>query len=103
MRRRSFMALSGATLVCGCSGAVHRLPAISDGNLALAQSELRLAGVPSQRRSLSDDEVLATLDAAGRRILAPAFQTCSEMGVGVCDWKFRLSRDSSINAGALPA
>ena len=51
MRRRSFLALSGACLVCGCAGAVHQLPEISQGNLGLAQTEVRGAGGPPPRRA----------------------------------------------------
>ncbi len=103
MRRRSFMALSGASLVCGCSGAVHRMPAISEGNLALAQSEVREVGGPPPRRNVPEDEVLAILNAASRRIVSPAFDMCQEMNVGVCEWKFRLSPSRVLNAGAYPA
>ena len=56
MQRRSFMALAGSGLVCGC-GAVHQLPAVSDGNIAMAQAEVRMAP-PPQRRWVSDDEVV---------------------------------------------
>lgn len=102
MRRRSFMALSGACLVCGCSGAVHRLPEISQGNLSLAQTEVQGAGGPPLRRVVADDEVFETLRAALRRIHAPAQQVCTEMNVGVCEWKFGVLRDRSLNAGAWP-
>ncbi len=102
MRRRSFMALSGACLVCGCSGAVHQLPEISQGNLGLAQTEVRGAGGPPSRRAVTDDEVLETLRSAARRIHAPAAQVCGEMNVGVCEWQFRVARDRSMNAGAWP-
>jgi predicted Zn-dependent protease len=101
MRRRAFMALSGACLVCGCSGAVHQLPEISRGNLSLAQIEVQGLG-PPQRRTVSDDEVLQTLRAASGRIRGPAAQVCGEMNVGVCTWQFRAVRDSSMNAGAGP-
>jgi predicted Zn-dependent protease len=102
MRRRSFMALSGACLVCGCSGAVHQLPEISRGNLSLAQTEVQGAGGPPQRHAVTDDELLKILNAAGRRIHAPAAQVCGEMNVGVCQWQFRAVRDTSLNAGAGP-
>jgi predicted Zn-dependent protease len=102
MRRRSFLALLGACLVCGCAGAVHQLPEISQGNLGLAQTEVRGAGGPPPRRALTDDEVLETLRSATRRIRAPATQVCSEMNVGMCEWQFRASRDGSLNAGAWP-
>jgi predicted Zn-dependent protease len=102
MRRRSFLALSGACLVCGCSGAVHQLPEISRGNLGLAQTEVREAGGPPLRRSVTDEEVLETLQSAERRLRAPAAQVCGEMNVGVCNWHFGAARDSSMNAGAWP-
>ena len=102
MRRRSFLALSGACLVCGCSGAVHQLPEISQSNLGLAQTEVQGAGGPPSRRTVTDEEVLETLRSAERRIRAPAAQVCGEMNVGVCEWKFGAVRDRSMNAGAWP-
>ena len=102
MRRRSFLALSGACLVCGCSGAVHQLPQVSEMGLAMAKSEVQMAGLP-QRRLVSDDEVVETLRSAVGRIEAPAMQLCHEVDVGVCDWKFHAARDRTVNAGALPS
>src|SRR5262249_477462 len=49
-----------------------------------------------------DDEVRLILRSATERIQAPAFQVCTEMNVGVCDWKFRALHDGSMNAGAAP-
>ncbi len=102
MRRRSLMALSGACLVCGCAGAVHRLPQLSDGNLSLAQTEVSGAGGPPARRVVSDEEVVEVLQSALSRIRPPAYQVCREMNVGVCEWKFRAMKDRSLNAGAGP-
>jgi predicted Zn-dependent protease len=102
MRRRSFMALSGASLVCGCSGAVHQLPQISRNNLGVARTEVQGAGGPPVRRFVTDEEVVEALRSALRRIRAPGAQVCGEMNVGVCDWTFRAVRDSSLNAGSRP-
>lgn len=102
MRRRSFMALSGAWCVCGCAGAVHQLPQISSGNLSLAQTEVQGAGGPPRRHAVSDDEVLDILRSATRRIRGPAQQVCHEMNVGVCQWRFRVLADRSMNASAGP-
>ncbi|NDH63931.1 MAG: hypothetical protein EBY18_20330 [Alphaproteobacteria bacterium] len=106
MQRRSFMALSGALTgacaLCGCSGAVHRLPQLNDGNLSMAQTEVQGAGGPPQRRAVSDEEVTATLKSALGRIRPPAHQVCREMNVGVCEWNFRALPDRSMNAGAGP-
>ena len=87
MQRRSFMALAGSGLVCGC-GAVHQLPAVSDGNIATAQAEVRMAP-PPLRRWVSEDEVARTLRAAIQSVRAPAANLCHEMAVGVCDWSFQ--------------
>ena len=100
MRRRSFLALSGASLVCGCSGAVHQLPEISRSNLGLAQTEVRGSGGPPLRRSVTDEEVLEIQRNAERRIRVPAAQVCGEMNIGVCQWQFSAVRDSSMNASA---
>lgn len=100
MRRRSFAALTGACLVCGCSGAVHRLPQLNDGNLSMAQTEVQGAGGPPQRRAVTDEQVVETLRSSLRRIRPPAAQVCREMNVGVCEWKFRAMKDRSMNAGA---
>lgn len=99
MRRRSFLALSGAFCVCGCAGAVHRLPQIDGGSLSLAQGEVQSAGAP-QRRPVSDQEVAETLNSALRRIRPAATQICHEMRVGVCTWQFRVSSNRSMNASA---
>jgi predicted Zn-dependent protease len=93
------MALAGSGLVCGC-GAVHQLPAVSDGNIAMAQAEVRMAP-PPQRRWVSDEEVAMTLQKAIRLVRMPATHLCYEMNVGVCNWKFRMSRDRDLNAGAM--
>ena len=106
MQRRSFMTLTGAftgtCALCGCSGAVHRLPQLNDSNLSMAQTEVQGAGGPPQRRTVSDEEVDETLKSALRRIRPPANQVCREMNVGVCEWSFRLRNDRSLNAGAGP-
>jgi predicted Zn-dependent protease len=102
MRRRSFLALSGASLVCGCSGAVHQLPPLSRDNLGVAQTEVQGAGRPPVPRTVTDEEVIEALQSALRRIRAPAAQVCGEMNVGVCQWTFRAVRDGSLNAGSRP-
>ncbi|SEO46240.1 Peptidase family M48 [Rhodospirillales bacterium URHD0017] len=99
MQRRSFMALAGSGLVCGC-GAVHQLPVVSDGNIAMAQAEVRTAS-PPQRRWVSDDEAAQTLRTAIQLVRMPAINLCHQMNVGVCDWKFRMSRARDLNAGAM--
>jgi len=78
---------------------VHRLPQIDGGNLSLAQGEVQSAGAP-RRRAVSDQEVGETLNSALRRIRPAATQICHEMSVGVCTWRFRVSSDRSMNAGA---
>ena len=99
MQRRSFMALAGSSVVCGC-GAVHQLPVVSDGNIAMAQAEVRTA-LPPQRRWVSDDEAAQTLRTAIQLVRMPAINLCHQMNVGVCDWKFRMSRSRDLNAGAM--
>lgn len=102
MHRRSFLALSGAGLGCGCSGAVHQLPAISDGNLAAAAAEVEAAGRAPGRHRVSPAEAVDTLRTATHLVVTPAAQLCHEMNVGVCTWKFRILDDDDLNAGALP-
>jgi predicted Zn-dependent protease len=99
MQRRSFMALAGSGLVCGC-GAVHQLPAVSGSNIAMAQAEVRMAP-PPQRRWVSDDEVVRTLRTSIQLVRGPAANLCHEMNVGVCDWRFQMSRSRDLNAGAM--
>jgi predicted Zn-dependent protease len=93
------MALAGSGLVCGC-GAVHQLPAVSDANIAMAQAEVRIA-LPPLRRLVSDDEAAQTLRKAIQLVGRPAKNLCHEMNVGVCDWRFRMSRDRDMNASAM--
>ena len=84
----------------GCSGAVHRLPQVDGGQLSLAQSEVRAQAGPPARRTVSDDEVMETVNAALARIRPAATQVCQEMRTGTCRWSFRLSSDRSLNASA---
>jgi predicted Zn-dependent protease len=100
MRHRALLALSGVLLLGGCSGAVHQLPRVSDGQVAAALAEVRSGGGGAPLRTVSDDEVRTTLTAAERRIDAAAFQVCREMNVGTCRWQFVISREHSLNAGA---
>lgn len=99
MQRRSFLALAGSGLVCGC-GAVHQLPALSNSSIAMAQAEVRMAP-PPQRRTVSDDEVIQTLRTSIQMVRGPAANLCQEMNVGVCEWKFQVSRSRDMNAGAM--
>ena len=101
MRRRVLLALSGVLLLGGCSGAVHQLPGVSAGEVAVALAEVRSEGGGLQRRAVSDDEVIATLQAAQRRIDAAAQQVCREMNVGTCLWQFEISRSHTLNASAM--
>ena len=100
MQRRSLLALSGAFGLCGCAGAVHRLPTIDGGTLSLAQNEVQSAAGAPRRRTVSDQEVDQTFDTVLARIRPAATQICHEMRVGVCVWQFRIASDRSLNAGA---
>jgi predicted Zn-dependent protease len=101
MRRRALWALSSVLLLGGCAGAVHQLPRVSDGEVAAALAEVRSGGGGALLRTVSDDEVRAALQAAKQRIDAAALQVCLEMNVGTCRWQFAISREHSLNAGAL--
>ncbi|TAJ97384.1 MAG: hypothetical protein EPO10_00515 [Reyranella sp.] len=100
MKRRSLLAFGGACALCGCAGAVHQLPQVSDSHLSLAQSEVQGAGGPPQRRVLTDEQVDEIMRSALARIRPPADRMCREMNVGVCDWRFMGSANRSMNAGA---
>jgi len=100
MNRRSFFALGGACMVCGCAGAVHQLPQVSNSHLSLAQSEVQSAGGPPARRALTDEQIDEILRSALARIRPTAEQTCREMNVGICNWRVTASSNRSINAGA---
>jgi predicted Zn-dependent protease len=66
----------------------------------MAQAEVRTAATP-YRRWVSDDEAALTLRTAIQLVRGPATGLCHEMNVGVCDWRFRMSRDRDLNAGAM--
>lgn len=101
MRRLALIALSGTLLVGGCAGAVHRLPQVSQGEVAKALAEVQSGGSGLHYRQVSRDEVLSTVRSAILRIRDPAAQVCREMNVGECDWKFRVLGDHSLNAAAM--
>lgn len=100
MNRRSFFALGGACVLCGCAGAVHRLPQVSDNHLSLAQGEVEGAGGPPSRRTLTDEQVEEIMRSALARLRPTADRTCREMNVGVCNWQIMASPNRSMNAGA---
>ena len=70
MQRRSFMALAGSCLVCGCAGAVHRLPEVSDGNIAAAQAEVRMTMPPQHCVS----------ESCGARLFLCVWKRCGSVG-----------------------
>lgn len=98
--RRAFAFGGAACALCGCSGALHRLPGVGPGQLGLASTEIA-TGAPPARRDVTDEEALATLRSAQARLLGPATAVCREIGAGVCEWRFRATRDRSLNASAM--
>src|SRR5262245_27594269 len=97
---RLSLALAGAGLVCGCSGAVHQLPQISKDNLNLAQAEVQNAGGPPARHGISKEEAFAIKDSVVRRSGPAADQLCREMNTGMREWDIRLSSNGPMNAYA---
>jgi predicted Zn-dependent protease len=89
-----------ASLAGGCSGAVHKLPSLDSSSLGLAQTEVQSGAGAPQRRAVSDDEVRSTLESSLAKVRPAATRLCREMGVGVCDWRFVIGKDRSMNAGA---
>ena len=98
--RRAVLFGLGACALCGCSGALHRLPAADAGQVSLAQAEIGTGALPT-RRAVTDEEVLGTLRWVAARILGPARGVCSEIGRGICEWRFRAVRDRTMNASAM--
>lgn len=102
MRHGGAIVALAASLVSACSGAVHKLPSIDSSSLNLAQTEVQSGAGAPQRHAVSDDEVQAIVASSLRKIRPSATQVCREMAVGVCEWRFSIGRDRSMNAGAGP-
>ena len=102
MWRRLVGSVTALAFLGACSGAVHQMPQLDQAHLNMVQSELQTAGGAPMRRTVSDEEALATMRAAVARIRPAAEQLCREMAVGVCQWSFTALRDRSLNAGAGP-
>jgi predicted Zn-dependent protease len=102
LRRPVLSVLAGACLLCGCSGAIHPLPALTSSQLNLAQAEVQSSGGPPQPQIVSDEEATRVLRAAVARVRPAADQLCREMAVGTCRWTVRGSDDRSLNAFAGP-
>ena len=96
---RGLCSVLAAALLGACSGAVHQLPSIDQGNLSLAQTEVDKANAPA-RHAVTDEEVQTTLRSALDRIRPSAYQLCQQMAVGTCDWRFIMLPDRSLNATA---
>ena len=88
--------------MCGCAGAVHRLPQIGSDGLGMAQTEVQSAGGAPARRAITDEEAFEMLNTALRRIRPAATEVCREMNVGVCIWQFRASVERTLNAASGP-
>src|SRR3954464_15448706 len=99
---RGFVGIAAASVVGGCSGAVHQLPSIDQGNLSLAQTEVEKAGGAPARHAVTDEEAQAALRSALDRIRPAAAQLCQDMSVGTCGWRFIMLPDRSLNATARP-
>ncbi len=96
-----FLTLTAAGPVSGCAGAVHQLPHINKDELSMAQAEVKDTAVGAPRRhTVSDDEVLDTMNSTLRRIRPSADQVCREMNVGVCAWNIHATADRNLNASA---
>lgn len=84
MRRRSFLAVGGACLLCGCAGALHRLPSLSSDEIRLASEEIGRAGGAPRRRLIADEEADALIFRAIERVRPHALAICQELRAGVC-------------------
>src|SRR6476469_8551260 len=102
MWNKGLPALLGAGLLADCSGAVHQLPSVDQGNLNLVQTELQKAGGAPQRHDVTNEDAGAILRSALARIRPEANRLCREMAIGVCEWRFSLVSNRSMNAGAGP-
>lgn len=100
MWQRAIAFVLVASVVAGCSGAVHQLPQVDSANLSLAQTEVQSGAGAPQRRIIDDGEALSTLRTSLARIRPAATQLCHEMNVGVCTWRIVASKERSLNAGA---
>lgn len=68
----------------------------------MAQNEVNAAGGAPRRHMVSDDDVKPMLASALARIKPAAIQTCREMHVGVCEWRFLVDDSHTLNASAGP-
>jgi Zn-dependent protease with chaperone function len=102
MRRRNFLAVGGACLLCGCAGALHRLPSLSSDEIRLASEEIGRTGGAPQRRLIADEEAYTLIARAIQRVRPYALAVCQEVRAGVCVWDIRISPDRSPNAAAGP-
>lgn len=96
--------LSGAGLVCGCSGATRPMPPLTPSQLNLAQDEVQShasEGLPF-RNHVTDEDATAVLRSAVERIGPAAIQTCREMAIGECRWTVSGSSDRSLNTAIGP-
>lgn len=100
MLHKGALIVLAASLVNACSGAVHHLPSVDSTSLSLAQTEVQSGAGAPQRHPVGDDEVHMVLETSLAKIRPSAAQLCMQMAVGVCNWRFAISKDRSMNAGA---
>ena len=98
---KTVFVLAIASVVGACAGSLHQMPTVESEKLNLAQAEVQ-NGMAPQPRLVSEEEVQSTVQQAIELVRPAGAQLCHELRVGTCSWRFSLSRDSSINAGAAP-
>ncbi|MBU8543723.1 MULTISPECIES: M48 family metallopeptidase [Roseomonadaceae] len=96
--RRVFCMGLGAML-CGCGGAVRPPPLPPTESVRLAAAEAAQDRV-TPRRMLASGEASATVRRIAGRLNPPALEICREIGLNRCDWFFRTSRSTTLNAAA---
>jgi predicted Zn-dependent protease len=96
---RIVLALAMTSLVGACAGSLHQMPEVDSAKLNLAQTEVRNGAAPIPK-SITDEEVQATVQRSIERIRPTGVRLCQEVGAGTCFWRFSIARDASINAGA---
>ena len=97
--------LSGAGLMCGCSGTYPiPMPPLTSSQLNLAREEVQAQASegPPWRHHVTDEEATTVLRSAVEKIGPAATQLCREMAVGQCRWTINGSQDRSLATAVGP-
>lgn len=92
--------IAGLLLLSGCSGAVHQVPRLSQQEISAAEADVLAEPNLEARQDMSLREAGERMTGVIKRLHPVAQQVCREIARASCYWRYAMTRDRDLNAGA---